>query len=427
MMTKTNTKKSSTMARVALGATAALALAGHAHAAYSTCTGASTTAGSRVFNAVNNPDTTGAADACACAVGYSDGATNKGTATLSCTQCMAGYYLSGVGGATEALKAGAVCTQAPANTFHAGAGAITLTTAQTTTACPTYSTSVAGSSLLSSCLTMPGYYLKVGHATTAATVVIKQVSAGFYSVGNVAVTNTAATHVINADAVTHLLLAPAVSSGVTACPFGGTSAAGSNHQTDCTPDCATTHSDSNAVAYQGTCVCGLGSYGTITASNYPVGSRACTKCDVTLEAPLDGSLSTPETGATAVGSCVTAPGYVVTHLGTTQDLARTAKTPANTYAAGADDLVTGTVNNFVNCPAFSVSAEGSSKYTDCKCVAGYASTASTCAPCAGRAAGDSVGTDNTCPVVENHVHTSGASGASVFAAAFAVAAAQLVL
>ena len=132
-----------------------IAIAGTGEAAVSTCTGAANT----IYNTENNPGGTGA-NACKCVDGYvSIGVSDTiilGDVALTCTKCAPGYYLS-AGSST----ATAVCTQAPANKWHAGLNDLTSGfTAEVANSCPTNTESVAGSSALSDCKVKAGYYIK---------------------------------------------------------------------------------------------------------------------------------------------------------------------------------------------------------------------------------------------------------------------------
>jgi hypothetical protein len=90
--------------------------------------------------------------------------------------------------------------------------------------------------------------------------------------------------------------------GCTACPFGGSSDAGSRAVTDCDPDCSETNADSGAVADGfGTCQCAANYYGSFpvdaTGGTSAAASAGCTAC------PAGGT----STAGTASSSGCTAP------------------------------------------------------------------------------------------------------------------------
>ena len=102
------------------------------------------------------------------------------------------------------------------------------------TACPANSVSVAGTgTTIADCKVSAGYYLSAAKTGSATYGTITQAAANKYAAGGTAVNAN------SADA------AP------TACPFGGTSAAGSSVVEDCVPDCGA--STVNAVNARGTC------------------------------------------------------------------------------------------------------------------------------------------------------------------------------
>jgi hypothetical protein len=310
--------------------------------------------------------------------------TNSATNSVNMAACItdAGYYVSAGGG--TAGTAGTV-TAAPANHFAAGgiavdtitaneiwdgtAGALAAATGAGVTKCPDNSNSPAGSNRLSQCVTDAGYYLKVG-SDTATSVVIKQAPANWYSQGGADVTNDDKD--TNVDPAN---LASANSNSVNdiqACPFAGTSAAGSSARTDCTPDCITTNSDSGAVALAGTCFCPAGTYSSTNgqptpASGGEAAANGCTKCSDT----YSSADATMITSAFASNHCVVKAGYIITSGGAAAAAAITvAPAPAGTFQRTATPLSGNGAEDTVpeTCPANSNSVAGSAF---CTCDDGY--------------------------------------------------------
>jgi hypothetical protein len=88
--------------------------------------------------------------------------------------------------------------------------------------------------------------------------------------------------------------------GCTACPFGGTSAAGSSAVTDCTPAAAA--SSVNVVTVGGTSVCAANYYGAPTSTTSgAVATGGCTACPAK-------SVSVAGTGTT-IAHCLVSAGY----------------------------------------------------------------------------------------------------------------------
>jgi len=90
----------------------------------------------------------------------------------------------------------------------------------------------------------------------------------------------------------------------TACPFSGTSAAGSTAVTQCTPDCVTTNSNSGAVANAGTCQCAANYYGTPVDTNGATvlaASAGCCASAAGCSAASTPTASTPT--ASSKGDC----------------------------------------------------------------------------------------------------------------------------
>jgi len=103
--------------------------------------------------------------------------------------------------------------------------------------------------------------------------------------------------------------------GCTACPFGGSSDAGSRAVTDCDPDCSETNTNSGAVADGfGTCQCAANYYGSpedaMGGTSYAA-SAGCTAC------PAGGT----STAGTASSSGCTAPPPTTAASPTTADSA----------------------------------------------------------------------------------------------------------
>ena len=172
--------------------------------------------------------------------------------------CKAGYY-----GTPTSTTSGAVATGG-------------------CTACPANSVSVAGTgTTIADCKVSAGYYLSAAKTGSATYGTITQAAANKYAAGGTAVNAN------SADA------AP------TACPFGGTSAAGSSVVEDCVPDCGA--STVNAVNARGTCICAPDYYGAPTSTTSgAVATGGCTACPTNTEAVA---------GSSALSGCKVKAGY----------------------------------------------------------------------------------------------------------------------
>jgi phenylpyruvate tautomerase PptA (4-oxalocrotonate tautomerase family) len=241
------------------------AVVGTVDAAVTTCTGAA----SGVYNTEDNPGGSGVI-ACKCVAGYvSTGASNTavvGDVTLTCTKCAPGYYLS-AGDST----ATAVCTQAPANKWHAGLNDLSsVFTAETAVSCPSNSESVAGSSAMADCTVKAGYYIETESTndSTEGALAITIAPQNWYAPGGASATLQDST-------------SPGIVAATrTACPYGGTTPAdGKTALTDCVVTCGA--ASVKAKAQGGTCVCEATHYGK------PVGDIPTT----TTSAPTQGCLA----------------------------------------------------------------------------------------------------------------------------------------
>jgi len=85
----------------------------------------------------------------------------------------------------------------------------------------------------------------------------------------------------------------------TACPFAGTSAAGSSALTACTPDCVITNSGSGAVANGGTCQCAANYYGSPVDTNGATAAAASTGCTACSAGTTSTAGTTSSSGCTA--------------------------------------------------------------------------------------------------------------------------------
>jgi len=307
-------------------------------------------------------------------------------ATIAACLVEAGYYLSSPGTATTA----GTVTKVPAGYFSAVSNtpvtSVTgplvwdgtdaklngevvggVTYAHGVRKCPANSNSAAGAIASSGCKVNAGYYISSAEAgATLAT--ISLAPANTYAPGGQA--------------------ANAAAAAPTACPFAGTSPAGSSAQADCTPDCSTTNPDSNAIAYGGGCYCDVGAYNTNGVPTAAAGGEAaangCTKCSTTFAAAGAG-VTTSGYGGAAETDCETAPGYIITYPATL-DITAVQKSqltveqaPAGYYATGGTSIIDdidGDTNDDDStypekasvCPTNSNSVAGSAF---CTCDAGY--------------------------------------------------------
>jgi hypothetical protein len=92
----------------------------------------------------------------------------------------------------------------------------------------------------------------------------------------------------------------------TACPFAGTSAAGSSALTACTPDCVTTNSNSGAVANGGTCQCAANYYGS-PYDGIATAAAASTGCDACSAGTTSTAGTTSSSGCTAASPTAASP------------------------------------------------------------------------------------------------------------------------
>jgi len=288
------------------------AFAGNAHAAVSTCTGA----GTSDYNAEDNPGGSGVT-ACRCVAGYVSTAVSNtiviGDITLDCSVCAPGYYFS-----AGTTNANSVCTQAPANKYHAGLKDLTGTfTAQTAADCPTNSESDAGSSALADCKVKAGYYIATEStsATNAASLVISIAPVNWYAPGGASASEQTDT---------------TVAATRTACPYAGTTpATGKTALSDCVPNCATAGAAEGTVdstkktkVQGGTCVCAETHYGqpvgAIPTSTATAATQGCLGAG-TFEVAADGiKASGGATGITLPAGHGVSVGDVLkyTHAGT---------------------------------------------------------------------------------------------------------------
>ena len=190
---------------------------------------------------------------CECRIGYSD---NQGavasspslTTVLDCRHCALGYYLKTASGGV-----GSVCAQIDLTKLHSS----------------TVNAANIGANVITSSLAQAPTSANDGDFCAA----------GYYGTA----TSFGGT-------------------GCTACPFGGSSVAGSRAVTDCDPDCSETNADSGAVADGfGTCQCAANYYGSFPVDamggTLAAASAGCTAC------PAGGT----STAGTASSSGCTAP------------------------------------------------------------------------------------------------------------------------
>jgi len=194
--------------------------------------------------------------------------------------------VSGCGASTvNAVNTRGTCICAP-NYYGTPLDASDATTAVATkgcTACPANSISVAGTgTTIADCKVSAGYYLSAAKTGSATYGTITQAAANKYAAGGKAVDGT-------------------VDAAPTACPFGGTSLAGSSVIEDCVSGCGA--STVNAVNTRGTCICAPNYYGTpLDASDATtaVATKGCTACPVNTEAAA---------GTATKASCTIKAGY----------------------------------------------------------------------------------------------------------------------
>jgi hypothetical protein len=218
------------------------------------------------------------------------------------------------------------------------------------------------------CQTAPGYYLRVKttDSKNLGSAKIQRAPANYYAPGGQVISG----NTVFADGPEDIdFEEDATNSLVSLCPFAGTSAAGSNALADCTPDCSTTNTNSNAIAFHGFCVCDVGAYALNMlqdSTNGAAAAGACTLCSETFTAAGAG-VTTTGIGSTADTACTTAPGYIINYPATnsvTKSLITVVKAPAGHYAVGGTTLLaTATSSNIPQkasvCPANTNSVEGS--------------------------------------------------------------------
>jgi len=152
--------------------------------------------------------------------------------------------------------------------------------------------------------------------------------------------------------------------GCTACPFGGTSAAGSTAVTDCTPAAAA--SSVNVVTVGGTSVCAANYYGTPLDTNDAtllVATKGCTACPANSEAVA---------GSIPLSACTVKAGYYIATKATSATDATglvISAIPANFYGTGGTQATHQTTNTItatkVACPFGGTSLAGAGFVEDC--------------------------------------------------------------
>ena len=152
--------------------------------------------------------------------------------------------------------------------------------------------------------------------------------------------------------------------GCTACPFGGTSAAGSTAVTDCTPAAAA--SSVNVVTVGGTSVCAANYYGTPLDTNDAtllVATKGCTACPANSEAVA---------GSIPLSACTVKAGYYIATKATSASDATglvISAIPANFYGTGGTQATHQTTNTItatkVACPFGGTSLAGAGFVEDC--------------------------------------------------------------
>ena len=262
-----------------------------------------------------------------------------GVAASGCTSCPYGGTSaagsSAVTDCTPAAAASSVNVVTVAGTVHCKAGYYgTPTPANAVatggcTACPANSVSVAGTgTTISNCLVSAGYYLSAAKSGTATYGTITQAAANKYAAGGKAVNHSTADTGNAAGA---------------ACPFGGTSLAGSSVIEDCVPDCGA--STVNAVNARGTCICAPNYYGAPTSTTSgAVATGGCTACPVNTEAAA---------GTAAKTSCTVKAGYYMQHF-----VIATSAIASNVITSNAHGLSDGDQVAYQDATATSLTAGG---------------------------------------------------------------------
>jgi len=176
------------------------------------------------------------------------------------------------------------------------------------TECPTNTNtnSATGSDAMADCKVDAGYYVSAGGGATGTAGTLTRAPANHFAAGGVAVDTTTATEIWDGTAGN---LAAATGAGVTKCPFGGNSAAGSSALTACNPDCFNTNWGSGAVPTfpSGTCQCAANWYGSPLDASSATAAAAiagCTKC------PFGGGAVA---GSTTLTACT--PNCAITNTG----------------------------------------------------------------------------------------------------------------
>jgi len=257
------------------------------------------------------------------------------------TDCVtaAGYYVS-----IAATSSGddETIAQATAGTYIAGGTQVRGAAVETPTACPFGGNSAAGSSALTDCAPVctaaafdvdgstgnchcaAGYYGTADGTTTDGTGCDACPFGGNSAAGSSALTDcapvcTAAAFDVDGStgnchcAAGYYGTADGTTTdgtGCDACPFGGTTlTAGSSALTDCAPDCATTNTNSGAVANGGTCECAANYYGSpLDAGGVTTAaaSTGCTACSAGTTSTAGTTASSGCTGASPTAASPTA-------------------------------------------------------------------------------------------------------------------------
>jgi len=378
--------------------------------------------------------------------GYAGTTTGTTGSHASVSGCASGYYIATTADfaaqSSNSDASGLVCTEVPANKYFTTttSNPLQVTSVETPSACPSDSNSQAGSTAQSDCKCDAGYKATNSNTCTACptgtdwttapsvgttATLCEGVKTGFagspgsgtdatitgcasgYYISNPADTAGSANTNANGLACTEVqagkyyttaTLGLTVSSpeSPNACPYAGTSAAGSTAITDCTPDCSTTNQNSGAEALAGTCVCSAGTYSSGTvgsgkpddASNSDAAAAqdGCTKCSTTFSGATAAGITSARS-STDKTACETAPGYIITSaVGAADGSITVAKAAAGKYAAGGTSLVTanaatsGTAAETAStCAANTYSAAGAASCTACPTGQTSAAGASACA------------------------------------------------
>jgi len=235
----------------------------------------------------------------------SPGSVNDGSADFSICETAPGYYLRHRANAPTAA-AGMDIQKAPEGWYAPGGEDVTtgnvldliarwelITTDAGTTAydnaqlflCPFGGSSAAGSSALTDCTPDCSDAAFAVDGSTGNC----QCAAGYYGTADGTTTD---------------------GTGCNACPFGGTTlTAGSSALTDCAPDCATTNTNSGAVANGGTCECAANYYGSpLDAGGVTTAaaSTGCTACSAGTTSTAGTTASSGCTGASPTAASPTA-------------------------------------------------------------------------------------------------------------------------